>query len=157
MKIHKLLYLGSGGTPSKAYAAISIPAGKRKVVKLPTFSEGQVARVVVKQATGTPVAYAIELVDSIVPYGDEDSNANYNAAVAVEPAFFRIISKQTAIAGDALDYRDNPEANLMASYINGDQVGSSSNVRAIYLVLIPTNAAGITTWNVAITIHGDHY
>lgn len=154
MKIYRNLWVGSGGSPNpRVKAAVSIPAGKRKVVRVAGPAEGRVARLYVKQKTGGAAAFNVYLLSSALPYGDEladdGSLAAYDAAATADPDLFAVIDKLTVLSGAAGSFRDavgHPYANDdLTKFTKADEF------RFFYLVIIPTAAAGTTTWEVAVT------
>lgn len=150
MKHNKIVYLGAGGDPNgHVLPAISIPTGKRKVVLLKTAPEGRVERVYVKQLTGTSRGFTVRIVESILPYGDEDTNADYNAATGCDPEHFDVVGVQTVTAGNPVNWRDSTGAGGLP-FVNQDSETQTNRERKLYLVIIPDNSVDTTTWEATI-------
>jgi hypothetical protein len=153
-RIHSILYTDDAQAPAKAKAAITIGTAKRKVTKLPAYSEGRLHRVYVKQASGTNAGFDVEVLASSTPYGDgSEAEAAYNAAAAVDVGLFRVIAKQTATSGNAVDWRSQDSASGSDGhpFINMDQASLTVNERYLYLVIIPNNSADASTWDASVT------
>lgn len=147
----QLIYTATATKPPAAMAPPSVASGKRLVLKLRVPSEGRVLRVFVAQESGTNAAFAVELLASKLPYGDGSAaQANYNAALAVPAAMYRVIPAQTATSGNAVDWRTQDSANggMGHAYVNMDQSSRTDPQLFLYLVIIPTASADASTWAV---------
>lgn len=151
-KVARKIFSGTVAVPTgHLKSAISIPSGKRLVTKIDAGgSEGRLVWFYVKQATGTPIAYSVRLVSSIVPYGDgEGSPANYNASPTGNPDIYNVIDPQViGTPGDPVNLRRNTEGERFS---NDDSHSPSNQERYLYLVIIPVSAGDATTWDVSIT------
>lgn len=150
MKHNKIVYLGAGGSPnSHVLPAISIPTGKRKVVLLKTAQEGRIERVYVKQLTGTAKDFTVRIVESILPYGDESTNAAYNAATGCDPEHFDVVGALAATAGNAASFRDATGAGGYP-FLQQDSSTQTNRERKLYLIIIPANSSDVTTWEATV-------
>jgi hypothetical protein len=151
MKKTTQLYMTKvGGLPAKARSPISITAGKLKVTAVPVGSaEGWLNEVLVKQLTGTPVGFAVEVLDSVVPFAEGEHA--YNATPAANLDLFQVIDRITATSGNTAKMR---VAELGYSFINADG-GPTESQPFLYLVIIPTNAGDDTTWEATVTTTKD--
>lgn len=149
MKVHSLIYIGAtDGVVPKSKAALTVPSGKSGsfAVKVGS-SEGRIVAVYAKQKSGASVGFSVELLTSAVPY-PVGVTAAYNVAAAQDPGLFRAIPKQTATAGNAVEYFDD----YGLSFINSDQASQTENKRELYLVILPaTDPGNDTTWEIRIT------
>lgn len=150
MKVHTLVHAGAvaGDVVPKSQPALSIPIAKCGSFRVRVgSSEGRIVAVYVKQKTGTPLAFGVELLTSAIPYPTGVAGA-YNVSAAQDPGLFRAIPRQSATAGNAVEYFDD----YGLSFINADQVSQTENNRFLNLVIIPTTSPGdVSTWEVRIT------
>lgn len=146
-KTHHTIFIGAsdGLVTKKSLAVISIGTGLRRTLAVRCFSEGRVTHVYVKQASGTSVAFDVELLASKVPY--PVGTPAYNAAAAQNPGVFRAIPKPAQVtSGNALDYWESHGH----SFINMDQKSHTENERFLYLTIIPDNSVDASTWEATI-------
>ena len=153
MKIYKKVWRGStAGSPNRnVNAVVTIPINKRKVVKVSLFPEGLIHRVFVKQVSGTNKAFTIRLLETSLPYGDDTTNADYNAATAANPEVFDVIAgtagaAQSAASGAGLDY----QSAVGMPFITQDSDTQSDRGSNLYLVIIPAATSDETTWEVTV-------
>lgn len=137
---------------SRNKAAPSVAAGRRLVVRVPAPVEGRVHRLTVFQESGTAVAFTVQLLASAVPYGGPAVDAAYNAAPLAPVDPYKVIPAQTALAGAVLDWRAQDSAGGASGcpYVNMDQASRTEAQPYLYLVIIPTAAAGTTKWCVTL-------
>ncbi len=139
MKVYKWIRAGSD--------AISITAGNNAFVEVKIAPEGTVSKFVVRQASGTNVAFEADLFDSqLLESGIHSTSLPANAEL------YKVFPTKTGVAGAAI--AEYTTGELGYSYRNQD--GSYTvPVRALWLHIRPTSAAGTTTWEVAIVVDND--
>ena len=126
-----------------ALPPISIPAGDLMMTAVPFPHKGILERLCVEQASGTPVAFTARLFNSqqvLAP-------GNYPVAQALNnPDLYDVFDIiLTATAGNPA--KVGAEHDFGYGFLNAD--GTNSNPqRFLYLLITPTLASGVTTWNV---------
>lgn len=156
MKVHTNLYVGATDalvTP-RSKAVLAIATGKRRTIQLPVAAaEGRLTAVYVKQASGTNVGFDVEVLSSATPY-PVGASANYNAAAGSSVGPLRVIAKQTATSGNAVEWFE-PTGQ---PYQNTDQSSQAESQRYLYLTIIPNNSSDASTWEVrVVTEHSGAY
>jgi hypothetical protein len=138
--------------PAKARDILSIAIGEMLTVKVPVgAAEGWLNELVVRQVSGTAVAFDVEVLDSEVPYAA--GGRAYNALPAATLDLFRVVAKISALAGATAVLR---ESEMGYSYQNAD--GSPTACEPyLYLTIIPDNQVTVSTWEVAITTSKEIY
>ncbi len=137
------LFQTSTVSPSGFYSAISITAGNLICVKVPLLSEGTLKQLVIKQTSGTSVAFVVELLMSVLPFPVGLAAVATAAVGTVE--LYRIIPQQSITSGSTLDLSPDYEQGWMFRNVDGDH---TNNQRYIYLVIKPTGSAVTTKWDV---------
>lgn len=137
----------NNGSP-KSQPAITVTAGKKRCVAVGFNSQGTISRITVKQTGGTPVAVTVELFDSQIPFPPGEYLSA--ASPADDLSLYRIMPPMTATAGNAIE---NLEDQFGFKYHNQDG-GFTDNQRFIYLLIAPTSAGDMTTWDVVIAGEG---
>lgn len=151
-KIHTVIYSDTGPTAGSAvYPSITVPGTKLLCTRVNTLSEGLLKNLIVTQTSGSSVAYKVELLTSKIPYPVG------NAPVATGPVgtidLYRVVSQQSATAGNTVNlYPDNA---FGYPYRNADG-DHTMNQRYLYLVILPTAAAGDTKWDVLIEVESNN-
>lgn len=152
-KSQKIIFYGNGGIPNPSVMpAISIPAGKRAVIRLnPINSEGGLSRVVFYQTSGTSVDFSVDILESGLPfdYRSEPSQwPNWNTPPSAPLQLFRILGQElTATAGNMVSFVSSGVTGF--PYINADQPNTTANIRALWLILTPMwgiLTPTVTTW-----------
>ena len=133
-KINKTKFVGT--------TAISIATGKFGVTKIPTTPEGRVVRLVVFQASGTAVAFTVDMVENL----DGMTLGDNTGSLPADIALYRVMPQQSVTSGSTLYIYDIDEGH---HYIN-DEGNPTIRVRNLYLVISPTGAAGTTTWDACV-------
>lgn len=132
---------------------LSVPASKKTCFAIGLPHEGYLERLVVAQATGTPVDFEVELLNSAIPFpaGIYDPGD----APADDLEHYRVHRPATAAltqtAGNVLTFIDDTYG---PGYRNIDGT-HTANQRLAYLLIKPISAGGITTWNVTLQIRTD--
>ncbi len=127
------LFQTSTVAPSGMKPAITITGGNRYCVRVPFLSEGFLSQLVVKQSTGTSLAYVVELLMSGMPYAAGSSSVATPATGTIQ--LFRVIPQQAVLAGSTLDISPDTELGWPFRNVDGDH---TNNQRYLYLVITPT-------------------
>lgn len=153
MKIYSKAYNVNYANIAKASAPLTVTANKMTCFQIPFPSEGFMERVVVYQATGTPVAFSVEILNSRIPYPPGDYTNGASPVDKLEN--YRIQSPATAalsaLAGAVITVGDE---NFGDGYRNVDG-GWTLNQRYVYLLINPTSNTTTTTWNVMLQARTD--
>ncbi|GIV44676.1 MAG: hypothetical protein KatS3mg035_1799 [Bacteroidia bacterium] len=148
---YKKIFYGSESKGSWL-PTIAISAGKLKSIKVPVDGYfGALSQVVVKQISGTPVNYTVEVLTSSKPHHDASDalqERNYSDPPLVPIELFRVIPPQIASAGAAIEWRNAPGF----PYFNADLETNNIGRIFLYLTIIPNNASGPTSWAAAIGV-----
>lgn len=135
----------STGGPSSALPSISIATGKLKSIAVPFPHAGRITKLIVKQTSGTSVAFTVDLLTSKIPYPAGSYNTGTSPADDIE--LYRVLPQQAGSSGVALQAVDD---NTGYPYRNMDG-DFTKNQRFVYLIITPTSAGTTTGWDVAIT------
>lgn len=139
----------AAGLPSSK-PEVAIGAGMMQMIALKVGSEGRVTALAVKQdpADGTQVAFVVELLKSRIPFPQVDTDIPVGTAPADTLALYRVISQQTAVSGDTVEFNQQTDGyafkNMDGSYTNNQQF--------LYLLLTPTGAGDTTNWQIQIDV-----
>lgn len=149
LKRHKRLFYGTESS-GRARPTIEIRAGKMKSIPIQVGSlSGRVYALIIKQVSGTAIPYTVELLESLAPYHngvDGNLERPYSDPPDAPIELYRAIPKQTAAAGAAVEWRNEPGYG----YYNLDADYNDIKSNFLYLTIIPNNAATITNWVAAI-------
>jgi hypothetical protein len=153
MKVYSKMYNANSANIAKASPPLTVTANKMTCFQIPFPSEGFMERVVVYQATGAPVAFSVEILNSRIPYPPGDYVNGAAAADKLENYRIQVppTSALTAASGAVLTVADE---NFGEGFRNVDG-GFTLNQRYIYLLINPTGNAGTTTWNVTLQCRTD--
>ena len=140
----------NGGVP-RAQPSITIGAGKQRctTVKFPAF--GRITELSVKQASGTNVAFTVELLNSKFPF-TPDVDQTAPATPNDELEMYRAVPKQTGTSGNAVEL-DPGDTGYPFRNMDG---GYTDQQNFIYLVIIPTASPDASTWDARITCVQDN-
>lgn len=142
-KIYSVIYSDNGGPRAKP--SIVIPAGDLRCERIKVYTEGRITQLVVKQVDGTPVDFKVELLKSRLPYPpNAEQSIPYTPTYG--PEIYRILPQQSGTLG----ILEVTHEQTGWAYLNVD-AGYTDSEPFVYLVIIPTSAAGETTWDVCIT------
>ncbi len=129
---------------------ISVAGSHATVVKVSVPPEGRVTKVAAIQATGTAAAYVVDLIDSLVGPG---LAAGSITTLPANIDLWRIIPQQTGSSGASLSFYDSGEIGYAYTTPDGTPTVRS---RAIYLIISPTGASGVTTWEAVVTVESQY-
>lgn len=148
-KVYSVQYTGDGSAPPtrRTRPALTIPAGKLLSTAVPGQREGFLERLYVEQTGGSPVAFTVELLNSLAPYSAGVHSDSFAPATNVK--VFRVIDQQQLAAGEALELS---YSGYGVAFHNQDGTYTDSN-RLLYLVIIPQASGETTTWDVTLTSH----
>lgn len=151
-QVRKILYTGAGNSPPRAHPVVTISAAKLKSIRLRVVGpRGRVHQLTVKQVAGPSVAFAVELLDSRLPYHGAAAPDEVELASDVLSSgtieLFRVLDRQQAAAGGVVDVRSAPGV----PFVNNDQMSETENQPFLYLTIIPSEAGATTSWDAALT------
>jgi len=84
-------------------------AGDRTVWTLPFFYEGMIQKVVVKQASGAPVAFSIDIYNSknVIDRSTSSGGGDPDGDYVPDPEMYRVFDTMQASAGEVARFLDN--------------------------------------------------
>jgi len=146
-QVYKAIYTGIAGSPPvpRARPAIIIPVAMKRCERITLFSQGFITRITVRQTGGVPVAADIDLFDSKVVFAAGDHPVL--ALPGDDPELYKVIPSQNIPAGVPLEVINQQDG---FPFLNQDGT-YADNQRYLYLLINPTGAAGVTTWDVSLT------
>lgn len=157
MKVVRTVHDGyASGTPIKRIkGSISIPAGKRGVIKLAVgFSEGFIKQLYVRQIPssaggGTPVNFSVNLYSSKIPFGDGTTPVNELDPPNGDDGLYSVINgNKTATAGNPVSFHIFEGDGY--AFFNDDQINQDIQPY-LYLVITPQGSLTTTKWIFSIT------
>lgn len=139
MKIYKWIRVGAN--------VISITAGNNAFVNVKIAPEGTVSKFVVRQASGTAVAFEADLLDSQLLV-----EGVHNTALPSNVELYKVFPTKSASSGATI--AEYTTGELGYSYRNQDGSHTVPS-RSLWLHIRPTSAATTTTWEVAIVVDNE--
>ncbi len=140
MKVYKYIKTGQN--------AISITAGNNAFVKVPLAPEGALSKFVIRQASGTSVAYDVDLFDTGILV-----EGIHSTALPADAELYRVFPLKQGTSGSTI--AEYTTGELGYSYKSMDGASQTKAARHLWLHIRPTASGTTTTWQVTIVVEND--